>query len=57
MAGYHFNELHQPYFAGCHGVLVNINDGFYLPGKLYGMETNISTTGEAWGVEASGNEG
>ena len=55
--GYHVNELHQPYFVGCHGVLVNSNDGFYLHGKSYGMEMNLSTTREAWGVEASGNEG
>jgi hypothetical protein len=41
MAGYHVNELHQPYFAGYHGVLVNSNDGFYLRGKSYGMETKI----------------
>jgi hypothetical protein len=57
MAGYHVDELHQPYFAGCYGVLVNSNDGFYLREKSYGMETNLSTTREAWGVEASGNEG
>jgi hypothetical protein len=57
MVGYHVNELHQPYFAGCQGVLVNNNYGFYLRGKSYGMETNLLTTREAWGVEASGNEG
>jgi hypothetical protein len=37
--------------------LVNSNDGFYLRGKSYGMETNLSTTREAWGVEASGDKG
>ena len=41
MAGDHVNELHQLYFAGRHGFLVNSNDGFYQRGKSYGMETKL----------------
>jgi len=41
MAGEHVNELHQLYFAGCHGFLVNSNAGFYQRGKSYGMETKL----------------
>ena len=41
MAGEHVNELHQLYFAGRHGFLVNSNDGFYQRGKSYGMETKL----------------
>ena len=41
MAGEHVNELHQLYFAGRHGFLVNSNDGIYQRGKSYGMETKL----------------
>jgi hypothetical protein len=46
MAGEYVNELHQLYFAGRHGILVNSNDGFYQRGKLYGMETKLFVVAE-----------
>ncbi len=41
MAREHVNKLHQLYFAGHHGFLVNSNDGFYQRGKSYVMETKL----------------
>jgi hypothetical protein len=55
MAGYYVNELHQPYFAGCHSILVNSNDGFYLCGKLYRMETGVRVHNEVFTTINKGN--
>ena len=41
MAGGCANELHQLYFASCHGVLVNNNGGYYQRGKSYGLEVKL----------------
>jgi hypothetical protein len=35
------NELHQLYFAGSHGVLMNSNGGFYQRGKSYGLDVKL----------------
>ncbi len=47
MVGGYTNELHQLYFAGHHGALVNSNNGFYLCGKSYGLDTRPTLFGFA----------
>ena len=34
-------ELDHRHFAASHGVLMNINGGFYQHGKSYGMDTKL----------------
>ena len=41
MTGGCTNKLHQLYFAGNRGVLVNINGGFYQRGKSYGLDVKL----------------
>ena len=41
IAGGYTNQLHQLYFSGNHGALVNINGGFYQRGKSYGLDVKL----------------